>query len=756
MLLALPAAAHAQQGLKLKPQSLILDLPDDKTGGPSPIYLEADRLQGLTERITEASGNARARSRGHGFTADWMQFDHANNELTALGNVRMEKGPYTMQGTRLRYDLDTERGIFETVSYALNPRGTGYLPIAGAAAPTFDGHGKAQRIFIEGEGQFRAQQASFTTCEPGNTRWNLHANDLRIYQEQGLGVAGNATFEFEGLKVFYTPYFSFPLHQERKSGFLTPHYGSSNTSGFEFSIPYFFNLAPNYDLTLTPRVITRRGVQLRSDFRYLQPSYKGEFAHEILPGDRAINRTRQLLALKHSHSLWGGWSGMLDLNKVSDDKYFTDLSTRVTLTSQTFLQRTGTLARGGTWGNSGIYSLNVLMQGWQTLQTDPNAPLTPPYSRRPQINFAASDSDVLRGEFNLQSHFAEFDHPTLVRGKRIMAYPSWSLPWQRAGVYFTPKIGLHMTRYSLGANNTLNLPDATRVVPIATASAGLIFERDANIFGNAYLQTLEPKAYYVYIPFHDQRRMPNFDSALMDINFGTIYSENQFSGNDRINDAHQITLGAMSRLINPGNGVEILRAGLAQRFYFRSPRVTTQPNEAPPGTTSTRSDILALLSGGIAPYTTVDLGAQMNTETGQIVRSNATVRYQPQLGKSLNFTYRQNVPSKIRQVDLSGQWPIARGWRAIGRWNFSLQDRRTLEGVAGLEYDGDCYVLRMVAHRVSITTTSANTAFFVELELNGFGRVGSDALNLLRRSVSGYTRDDRNAGRAFEYNVPER
>ncbi len=721
-----------------------------------PMYLEADRIEGYTERETEAAGNARARSRGQAFSADWLRFDHRYNELTAIGNVHFEQGAYVIDGLRLRYDLDSERGVMENAQFALNPRATGNIPIAGAStrAPAFSGRGAAERILFEGPGIFHAQQARFTTCEPDNNGWQLRASDLRIYQDKGVGVARNATVEVEGKPVFYAPYFSFPLHQERKSGFLAPHYGNTSTSGFEVSVPYFWNIAPNYDLTLTPRPLSKRGLQVRSELRYLEPDYRGNVHYEVLPNDRAFDGTRQLFTLTHTHYLWDGWTGKVDLNKVSDSKYFTDLSTTVALTSQTFLSRQAALARGGTWGTAGTYAINGLVQGWQTLQTDPLAPLTPPYSRRPQVSLTAQNSKTLGGDFDFLGSFADFYHPTLVRGKRVVAYPSLSMPWQSAGAYFTPKLGVHATRYFVDPN-TSGFADGSRVLPIFSATTGLTFERNANIFGNGYTQTLEPKAYYVHIPYRDQSRMPNFESGVQDISFATIFTENQFSGQDRINDANQLTLGASSRLINPANGFEVLRAGLAQRYYFRAQQVTL-PGVPPRNNQSARSDLLAAVSGTVAPNLTADLGWQYNTDTRQTARSSIAMRYQPQQGKLLNLAYRQNVNSSIRQFDFSGQWPVASHWNAVGRWNYSVEDKRMLEGLAGMEYDGGCYRFRVIAHRVSTSTTAANTAIFVELELNGLTRVGSNSLDLLRRNVSGYTRNDPYASRPNEYFVPER
>ncbi len=759
LMCALPGAVYAQQGLRLRMQDTITALPDARSAAPAPLYMEADRIQGYTERTTEASGNARARSRGQAFAADWMRFDHANAELTAIGNVHVEQGAYVVDGLRLRYDLDTERGVMESARYAVNPRVTGNLPIAvsassGGGSPPFDGRGVAQRILFEGPGLFRARQSSFTTCEPGNDAWQLRSEDLQIYRDKGEGVARNATVDLYGVPVFYAPYFTFPLHRERKSGFLAPHYGSSSASGFEVSVPYFWAMAPNYDLTVTPRYMVKRGLQLRNDFRYLQPSYSGRAQYEVLSSDRLADQTRQLFALKHAHALPDGWTGAVDLNKVSDDRYFTDLSTSVALTSQTYLTREATLSRGGVWGNGGTYAINAIVQGWQTLQSDPQKPLTPPYSRRPQVGLTAQRLDTLGGDFNFESSYSQFDHPTLVRAKRVMAYPSLTLPLQTAAAYFTPKAGLHMTRYFIDPN-TSTLPNASRVVPTVSAITGLNFERNTRLFGNAYTQTLEPTAYYVYIPNRNQNNLPNFDSGLQDINFATIFSENQFSGHDRINDANQLTLGVRSRLINPDSGAEVLRAGLAQRYYFKEQEVTL-PGVPARSNQSSRSDVLAALSGSIAPHLSADLGWQYNTDERKTARSSFAVRYQPQQGKLLNLAYRQNVSASIRQFDVSGQWPLANRWNTVGRWNYSVQDHRLLEGLAGLEYDGGCFAFRIVAHRVSTATSRANTAVFLELELNGLTSVGSNSLDLLRRNVSGYWRADPRAARPNEYALPER
>lgn len=747
----MPALAYAQQGLQLRPQPSLLEVPD-KDSEDTPAYFEGDRLQGYGDREIEATGNARMRRRGESFFADWMRHNMRDNELYAIGNVRVEQGAQITEGARLRYNLDTSKGLMENTRFALNPKAIGGLPVPGGPLPGQDGRGTAEKIVFEGPGLFRAQQASYTTCEPGNDDWYVRGRQISIDQNQDVGVARDAFIDFKGQTILYSPYLSFSLHNQRKSGFLTPHFGNSSTSGFETSAPFYWNIAPNRDATLTPRLLTKRGLQLRSEFRYLEPSYKGEVRYEYLPGDSQINRDRQAFSIQHAHNFSNGWSGSLDIQQVSDAKYFTDLSTQITLTSLTNLPRQGTLSRGGGWGSSGTYSFSALVQSWQTLQTDPLAPLTPPYSRRPQLTLTAQNQNVLAGDFDLLSSFVYFSHPTLISGRRIVAYPTLSFPLQTSYAYVTPKVGVHATRYMLDQNFTTS--DKTRVLPVLSAESGLIFERDTKIFGNAFRQTLEPKLYYVYIPYKDQTQLPNFESGLQDINFATIFSENQFSGSDRINNANQVTAGVSSRLIHPDTGVEIIRVGVAQRYYFSPQRVTL------PGTTigqnqSSRSDVLAALSGTVAPHWIADLGWQYNTDRSETQRMTVATRYQPQQGKLLNLSYRHQINS-FKQFDISGQWPIAGKWTAVGRWNYSTQDKRLLEGVAGMEYDGGCWAFRVVAHRISTATQTSSTAVFFELELNGVTRIGSNPLDILRRNIAGYSRYDPNAPRPNEYFVPER
>ncbi len=733
---ALPITAGAQQGLQLKSQPTLLLIPP-QLREDGPVYLEADVLRGHAEREIEAEGNVKLRKRGQAVFADWMRYDKPDDEVVAEGKVRIEQGRDVMEGTRLKYNLETDRGFMENPNYTLHKE-----PGTAGQKRRFDAtdaRGTAERLLFEGPRQYRAERAEYTTCGPGNDDWYVRAGELSIDKTRDVGTARDASIVFMDVPIFYSPYLSFTLHQERKSGFLTPHYGNTSRSGAELTVPYYWNIAPNRDATISPRVMTRRGVLLNSEFRYLDPNYNGVAQAEVLPQDNLFNgNERHAYLVRHAQALPYGWNGALNLQRVSDNTYFTDLSSRIALTSQVLLPNEGWLARSGTWGDSGTYGFNALMQSWQTLQVDPLAPVTPPYNRQPQLNFVASRPDVFHTDFDFQSQFVAFEHATLVTGRRLMAYPGFSVPLQTAYGYFTPRVAANVSRYSIDASNA-GVRELTRTLPVVTADSGVTFERPMTLGGTSFLQTLEPRMYYVYIPFRDQSRIPIFDTGLRDINFATIYSENQFAGWDRINDANQLTVGVTSRLLSADSGAERLRAGVAQRFYFNTQRVSLP---GVPVRTSSSSDLLAALSGNIAPHWTAEAGWQYSTNFSTTQRLNVGTRYQPAPGKVLNLSYRETLNS-IRQTDISAQWPISSRLTGLARWNYSLRDQRTLESLVGIEYNGDCWALRGVIHRFATATQQSSNTFFVQLELNGVSRVGSNPLDTLRRNIGGYVRDPR-------------
>lgn len=720
---ALPPLKPDEHPIALQ-STLAMPKHEEKSSEPTPTFISAMRLQGKHDDYVEAEEDAELRKLGVQVTADRLRYDEQKEILDARGNVRLQTSSGVMKGPDLHLKLDDETGYMNTPEYA----------IAAEQA-----HGKAEKLTFLGEQQYKMDDASYTTCGVGKEDWWLRANEMEINRTTNVGVGRHAWIEFKGVPLLYTPYISFPLKKQRKSGFLTPSFGTTGNSGAEITVPYYWNIAPNYDATFTPRLMSKRGLQLGGEFRYLQPNYSGELQAEFLPSDNVTKTNRSAYRLKHGQNFGAGFSGNLDLQKVSDNDYFRDLSSLVAVTSQTTLPREGALNYG-----SGPWSAGLKIQRYQILQ-DPNNPIVAPYERAPQFTAAYNKLNVFGwADARAAAEFVDFDHGGKVRGKRFTLHPSLSVPFTRAYGYLTPKLGLHYTQYNLDQQST-TLPDATgtlrnynvsanRTLPIFSLDSGLAFERQANLFGQALTQTLEPRLYYLYVPYKDQSRMPIFDSGEADFNFAQIFSENRFAGGDRISDANQATLALTSRFIEAETGQERLRATVAQRYFFRAPRVALT-SAAP---TDKISDFLASIGGQITPAWSADAAWQYDPNTSHTERYNVGARYNPASGKLANLTYRFNR-NTLRQVDLSGQWPVAPRWQVMGRWNYSIQDKKTLETLGGIEYLEGCWAVRVVAHRFQTATQKTTNALFLQLELSGLSSLGTNPLNVLKQNIGGFT-----------------
>ncbi|MCE9549939.1 MAG: LPS-assembly protein LptD, partial [Betaproteobacteria bacterium] len=390
----------------------------------------------------------------------------------------------------------------------------------------------------------------------------------------------------------------------------------------------------------------------------------------------------------------------------------------------------GVLSYGGGWWNA-----SARMQSYQTLQ-DPAAPVAEPYRRLPQLTLGAL-RPLAGANMAFTGEFVNFSHPTAVNGQRLVMYPSVSYPLiATPSFYLTPKIGVHYTYYSLGANNLGALPDTARTLPITSLDSGMVLERDWSLGEKNYVQTLEPRAYFLYIPYRNQNLLPNFDTAQADFNFAQMFTENRFFGSDRIGDAKQVTLSLTSRLLEANSGAERLRVAIGQRFSFTTPQVNLV---APEQVTNNKSDILLAVLGQITPKWSLNSAYQYNPNQARTEKLNVGARYQPESGKVLNLGYRFTRDS-LRQADISTQWPLWRRWSAMARWNYSLQDNRVLELLAGLEYNESCWTARLVVQRFATATNELSTGIFMQLELNGLVRVGSDPLNTLRQSIAGFTK----------------
>ena len=707
--------AGEDEGLSLKPQTrMMTNFPKDEA---TPVFIEADQLGGIQNATIEAEGEVELRKRGQVMNADRMVYDQNSDNLHAAGNVRLEQQGASAQGPELFMNLGDKRGYMKAPAYQMSKP---------------DAHGTAEQLDLQGNGKYRISVGDFTTCAEGKEDWILFSKELELDRTTEIGTAWNSSVYFKGVPLFYSPWLSFPLSDKRKSGFLVPSAGSSDSSGLEFAAPYYWNIAPNQDATLTPRVMSKRGLQLAGDYRYLGSTYQGNAQAAVLPHDNKTGEQRYAVALHHNQSLGSGWAGGLNIQSVSDDNYFRDLTNNLSNTAQNNLPREGVLAYHG----NGIAFLGRV-QKFQTLQ-DPLTPITPPYSRAPQLLLNGAWDVLPAMSTGLSAEWVDFQHTSLVSGQRFTLYPSLSLPLSRSYGYVTPKLGVHYTNYAITENNFGQLPDSVRTLPIFSVDSGLFFERPVQFGGHNLLQTLEPRLFYLNIPYKDQNNLPLFDTALSDFNYAMMFSENQFIGGDRINDANQITFAVTTRLIDADNGQEGVRATIGQRFYFKDQQVLLDYAGAQ---ADTSSDILASVGGKVAAAWSVDVTTQYQPSLSEFQRTGASVSYQPAIGKVLNLGYRFNLEESnpIKQVDLSAQWPLSRGWQGVGRWNYSLRDDKVLEGLLGLEYNAGCWAARIVAHRFVTTAVETNDSIYFQLELSGLGRLGTNPLDILKRNIYGYS-----------------
>jgi LPS-assembly protein len=705
------------------------------SGDEAPAYVTAQRLEGQSGNRLEATGNAELRRAGQAFYADHLLYRQDTREVTADGNVRVEQSGDVVSGMHLEYNLNTRVGDMTLSQYSLGD---------GAA------HGTAKSLHMDGKANYLLRGVTYTTCPVGREDWMLDMGQLDIDRSTQIGTARNATINFKGVPILYSPWMDFPLKGQRKSGMLAPIYGSTSTGGPELTLPIYLNLAPNYDATIAPRFISRRGTMLNDEFRYMHGSYLAKVQLDTLQDSQTGSR-RTHESYAHVQDLGNGFSDSATLEKVSDDAYYRDLATAVAGTSQVNLPRTGQVNYSGTG-----WSALALVQSFQTLQ-DPLVPVAIPYRMTPELQ-ATGQRDLYDGTASFTGQFVNFTHPTAVNGERAVLFPTVSYPLVAdPGYYVTPKFGIHSAAYSLTQNLTPGQPaNVSATIPIFSVDSGMTFERDMHLGDRSLVQTLEPRAYYVYIPYHNQDMLPNFDTALSTFSYSQLFSENRFLGGDRVGDANQLTLAGTSRFLDGTNGAELLRAFMGERFSFTQPQVNlpipvatagvAAPSALPTQTSPVnKSDILAGLSGRVSPrlwfdsivqYNPAGLGFEMYSVSGQ---------YRPEPGKVLNVGYRYTSPVlnpnlNMRQFDVSTQWPLYGRWHSVARWNYSMVEKTLLEGLVGVEYNQACWVARMVVQRFTTSTLQVSTGFFIQLDLTGLAGIGSDPMDALRRSIPGYTR----------------
>ena len=774
------------------------------------------------------------------------------------GNVTMRQGSRQLDGEQASLDRIRERGQFEG---GVTFRDKGVLLTGDKAEVFFDSgrttldhsnyimyeqnaRGSAEFIARDREETLELTNATYTTCPPGDDGWLLSGQNVVLDRESGQGVARGAVVRVQNLPVLYTPYLSFPIDDRRKSGFLTPTLSASSDTGLDFSAPYYLNLAPNYDATLTPRYMSKRGFMLEGQFRYLYGDSRGEWGFAGL-----LNRDQQewenpyheqhrwLINIRHSTNITSDWTAEVDFAKASDKNYLDDFSTDLGLSNTTLLnQRASTRYLGGDVNHSWELSLDAHQYQNLSLTADN------PYNKLPQIRLAGNwltGSTLPLGDLtvNYEANFTRFTRDTdwdfqfeqlidpeqnifqsvygpgfgiaRANGDRLYLESGFSLPFQRGYGFLIPAIKVQSVQYRLSnliesdviadlSNSYQGFTSADftttpgTTVPTFSLDGGLYFDRFTRIGAIDFTQTLEPRIKYLYSPFVEGQEMqPIFDTALLDFNYHSLWRDSRFTGYDRLGDAHQVSLGLVSRLIED-DGFERARFGIGQIIFLEDRQLWINPLAGTAVSGPSGQDdwdinlndegrrLWAEMHTSVSPvatellynfnrYMSIRQDFIWDATDNELDTYNVYYQYRPDDRRVLNFGYRflpqaerfvqsaQNslIPdasdptgfltasNNISQSDISFAWPVSTGWSALGRWQYDFTNNRNLEFLGGLEYNSCCYMVRFLWRKWiddndNIDFPQYKDGLVLQFVLRGLGGLSSGSSKEYLEGIRGY------------------
>ena len=714
------------------------------------LLIEGDSLENILDRKLKASGNAILSKDGKTINADLIEYDQVSDELYAIGNVKVEGGGSKLTGSSLELSVKENVGVIPNASFS-----------SGLENPSdiFNNtlRGRAKVLFLEGEDKKRLQGASITTCEAGQDDWFIKASEIEINDSSKTVDARDAKLEFKGIPILYSPYVNFSFNDDRKSGFLAPSVGTTSRSGFETSIPYYFNISPTSDATLTPRYFGKRGIQMQGEYRYLEKNYSGTSNLEYMNNDKSNDQDNRYYAkIHHKQNLTKNISGGFRMEKVSDDNYFSDMSSLISATSTVNLPQEAYLNY-----TSDKLNVDFIAQRYQNLTKTSS-----PYERLPSIKIShANEYENINGfysyetelsmsltQFERNHNFVASSSQSSVTGTRFIANPSISMPFESSYGYIKPKITMNIRNYELEGGTT---DSKSMTIPTISVDSGLYLDKKLKLVGKNFVQTLEPRIFYSYTPYRNQETLPMFDTALTDLNLESLFLENQFVGGDRIMDSNQFTIAATTRFIDE-TGYERINATLAQRFYINDRKVLKESQYVNSVFQSDSSDLFLTATAYINKALRVDSEIQYNPDESTTNRGTFRTSFNPEPGKLIDASYRlirnpTDNSSDIKQINLAGQWPMGRGWYTIGRYNYDIKESRVVESLGGLEYDGGCWTSRLVLNRLSLATTDKpNYTLFMQIELGGLGSLGAsndtNLFDVINRNVP---------GASFASNIPD-
>ena len=760
-----PNQARAQdpalpsQSLRLQNSPRLEEKISEQERKQSPTFVTGQKINARPDLDLLIEGDATLRKQGLNVKAQRIEDDQAMDTIKATGDVRISRQGNLFYGPALSLQVDSFQGKFLQAQYELLKGG---------------GRGSASEIEFIDSKRAIIRNATYTTCsrQPGPSwlpAWILKASSFQINEEDNAIEAKNLQLRFQDVPILAAPSLTFPLDNSRNSGFLAPLIGIDSVSGIEISSPYYWNIAPHRDATFTSTVMSKRGLSLDSEFRYLESENQGQTRFNVMANDLLRQRSRWGLSSQHTGEIDMGNVGLgrvgmnVNINRVSDDNYWRDFPKTGLSLTQRLLPASGSL----TW-SQGDFSMMAQVLQFQTLQ-DISSPITPPYNRSPQIMGRYNKRELNGFDFSLTADTTRFEadysqipggtSSSLRNGQRSFAAAQLSRPWLSSWGFVIPTVQLHATRYQFDTALVNGHLEANRLLPTFSLDTGLIYERDASFFGRGLRQTLEPRAFFVKTPYKDQSALPTYDSGAVDFNLTTIYAESPYVGQDRIADNHLVTLGVNSRLFDASTGAELARFGVAQRFRFSDQRVRL-PGELPVG--SGFSDILVGAGMRLNNRWSFDSTVQFDTQTHLSTRSTLTTRYNPSPYKVINTAYRF-TRNQSEQIDLGWQWPLrdfsfsketdtlpngqaigpgqglgSDRWYSVGRMNFSMKDSKLVDTLLGLEYDAGCWLGRVVYERLQNTTSTSRSRILFQLEFVGLARVGASPLKTLRDNIPRY------------------
>ena len=665
---------------------------DEKT------HLQSDKAELSEENISRFSGNVVIQQQDKRIETDEAEYTKQTEQIEAKGNVRFITPDIQVKSEAASFNLKSDKAVLTKAEYQ---------------SLTSRARGNAEKIEVKNSNVTELSHATYTTCDPNNSDWLLSASNLTLNNETHQGHASHVVLRFKDVPFFYFPYLRFPLTEDRLSGFLFPTFGNSDQHGTEFKVPYYWNIHPQLDATITPWYMSKRGTLLNTEFRYLTENNNGTLVAEYLNNDKIVNANRERLYWKHESKPGLGWQAKAEYNYIADNNHLVDFSNDLNSTSSTYLTRTGDVTY-----NTPNWLLNIKAEDHQILILSG----LDPYKRLPKITFNSRHAIINNSlNYTLQSEAVRFAHKdnNKVIGERIHLKPGISYPLRSAAGFFEPKLSVQYTSYNL--EQPSGETELSRTIPTFSLNSGLFFERDSQFFNTSYIQTLEPQLFYVYTPYKDQSAFPVFDTSIYEFNVNQPFTDYRFNGIDRIGDDDRLTAALATRFINQENGLEVFMARIGQIYYFTDRKVQLPSS---PVNTASRSNIIAEVKTQFNAYGKWNLSSQVewNTVLKETVFSSSKLGYQyNNFNLNLAYRYQQNQLD-TREVTLD--WKINPRWQLNAKHLYDIKDDHVIENLFGINYGSCCWGLKLSSKERYLSNTQTDRGIFLELILKGLGGFG--------------------------------